>query len=95
MCVRSDDPEASAVRAPTDSDRSTRRKRFDVRADRRACARPRAARSRRTPSEAVVAEASRGILTELFLDKPDDHGLEKSSLDHADPKRRPALQLAG
>jgi len=47
------------------------------------------------PSEAVVAEALRGTLPEFLLGAPDDHELKKFLLDHADPKRCPALQLAG
>ena len=47
------------------------------------------------PSEAVVAEALRGALPEFLLGAPDDHELKKFLLDYADPKRCPALQLAG
>jgi hypothetical protein len=47
------------------------------------------------PSEAVVAEALRGTLPEFLLGASDGHKLKKLLLDHADPKRRGALQLAG
>ena len=47
------------------------------------------------PSEAVVAEALRGTLPEFLLGASDGHKLKKFLLDHADPKRRVALRLAG
>lgn len=47
------------------------------------------------PSEAVVAEALRGTLPEFLLGAPDDHELKKFLVEHADPQRCLALQLAG
>jgi hypothetical protein len=47
------------------------------------------------PSEAAVAEALRGTLSDFLLRTPRDHALTKFVLDHADPQRCVALQSAG
>jgi hypothetical protein len=47
------------------------------------------------PSEAAVAEALRGTLSDFLLRTPSDHALKKFILEQADPERCVALQSVG